>query len=359
MAMTTPRQRLEKTAQLGLMLLLLSCAHSDPFEDGKDQHLPPRIPGPLVQLTYDLGDDMTPAWLPDGSGIAFTWTSIAPLDRNRCLAVIPAQGGTRFGEKCLRRDLLTADSISALNWVAVGPDGRAAWIDQVGKRVRLPPDRSAIRIGKLEDSDTGVAVRTFLYLAPSGNLHMTATHLTWIGANSLAYVAGQLDWPRPCSSCEADTVNTGVEVAILDLSQSPAGVRIVPNTAGANSLWASADGASIYYTINGDTRVVSQVLATGDTATLFDFASLGAGFPSDISMGGGYLAATVGSAPGSGGQIVRVNLATGTPEALVIPGQPMRGRLSPDGTSLVVQLLDLSDPDHPASMNLYLLDLAP
>lgn len=338
----------------GILYPSIGCSHSDGFPSGSNPPLGPRTTDPPIQVTYDLGDDLTPAWLPDGSGIAYTWTSIAFQPHNRCLALLPAGGGTRHGEKCLRRDLL-GDSIASLNWVSVGADGRAAWVDQVGKSSRIPPDRSAIRVGQLLSGDTGVAVRSFPYLAPSGNLHMTATSLTWLGPNSLAYVAGELDFPRACSNCKPDTVITGVEVAILDLAQSPAGVSILPNTGGSNSLWASPDGTTIYYTMNGDTRVFRQILASGDTATVYDFGSLGLGFPSDISMGGGYLAATLGLASGFGGQLVRVNLTNGTPELVQVDaGRPLRGRLSPDGNSMVVQVLDGSNPAQPPGMNLWL-----
>lgn len=344
-------------AGLGLSLMLLAggCNHAEAFSDGSNPPRGPRTTTPPIQLTYDGGDDLTPAWLPDGSGIGYTWTG-SP-DHNRCLGILPPAGGTRHNEKCWRSDLL-GDSISSINWVSVGPDGRAAWVDQVGKRVRLPPDRSAIRVGQLLTSDTGVAVRTFLYLAPSGNLHMTATSLTWLGSTSLAYVAGAQDFPRPCGNCEADTVITGIEVAVLDLTQTPAGVTIVPNTAGANSLLATPDGRTIYYTLNNDTRVIQQVLASGDTATLYDFASLGHGFPTDISMGGGFLAATLGPGFGSGGEIVRVNLTGGAPEVVQADtGGVIRGRISPDGGSMVVQLFDGSAPTQPPSMNLWLYHL--
>lgn len=318
-----------------LLWLSMSCSHQDPFPSGHNPPLGPRTTDPPIQLTY-AGNDLTPAWFPDGSAIAYTWTSPYDSGGNRCLGVIPAAGGTRHSEKCWPVGLLH-DSISSLNWVSVANDGRAAWVDQVSRRRRIPPDRSALRIGILASRDTGSSVRTFPYLSPTGNVHFTGTNLTWLSPTRLAYVGALQDYPNR----GADTVVIGIEVVLLDLSQSSAGLTIVPNTAGANSLSASPDGSTIYYTVNGDTRVIQQVLATGDTSTTYDFAAVGLGFPSNISMGGGFLAATVGPASGSPGQLVRVNLTGGTAEPIEVGedvGIALRSRLSPDGHSLVVQL---------------------
>lgn len=317
-----------------VLLLSMSCGHAEPFPSGHNPPLGPRTTDPPIQLTYDFGDDLAPAWLPDGSGIAYTWTSLADTG-NRCLAIIPAEGGTRHSEKCWPKYRL-ADSISALNSVAPTIDGRAAWVDQVGKRVRRAPDRSALRIGRLDQGDTGVAVRTFPYLAPSGNLHNTATHIVWLNQDKLAYVGTELEWTR------FDTLVTGVEIAILDLTQSPAAVTVVPNTLGANSLWASVDGTTIYYTIAGDSRVLQQVLASGDTSTLYDFG--GQGTPVGVSVRGSFLAATL-----SDSELVRVNLTTMVTDRITSDLGPLTvGQLSPAGDRFVVQ------QQAPSSMNLWL-----
>lgn len=338
-----------------LLCVAAGCSHQDAFPTGAVPPLGPRTTNPPVQLTYDLGDDLTPSWLPDGSALVYTFTVRSVPAGNRCLGVLPSAGGTRRLEKCLRTDLL-GDSIASLTWATVAPDGRAAWVDQRGLRTRLPPDRQTIRIGELMSGDTGAPVRAFPFPAPSGNLHLTATHLGWLSPTLLAYVGSVVDYPRPCSQCEADTVVTGVEAVLLDLSQSPAVVSIVPNTAGATSLWPASDGGSIYYSVSGDTRVLQQVLSTGNVSTVHDFAGLGE--PGDISIRGHYMVATVRAGTGQPERLTRVDLTTGQRDLITVnTGTVERGRLSPNGRSMVVQLLDQPPPPLAPNVNLWLYEM--
>ncbi len=314
---------------LGL-LAVIGCSHSESFPNGRPVEVGPRTTVPPIQLTYDLGYDLYPVWLTDGSEVAYTWSSIADSG-NRCLAVIPGEGGSRHSQKCWPKSRL-ADSVAGLNWVAPRSDGEAAWVDQVGKRSHRPPDRSALRVGMLQSADSGVPVLSFPYLAPSGMLHNTGIFLTWLGPDSLAYIGTRLDWGR------FDTTATPLEVAILDLTTAPAAVTIVPNTSGATSLSASPDGRTIYYTLANDTRVLAQTLTTGEVTTLLDFQGLGTA--GSISLGGNFLGAIVG------GNLVRVNLTSGVIDQIIPEaGAFIVGRISPSGERAVVQQFDPTGPN--------------
>ena len=77
----------------GLGLAAVACAHSEPFgvqEVGTDVPFSSELP---VRLTYSDGDDRTPAWLPDGSGIIYSSERLDEAAHDRCLLVLPPGGG--------------------------------------------------------------------------------------------------------------------------------------------------------------------------------------------------------------------------------------------------------------------------
>jgi len=335
--------------------LLLGCAHQEPFPSGQAPDLGPRTDVPPIQLTYNLYPDRTPAWLEDGSGLAYSfqpWSQRAAL----CLGVLPAVGGTRRSEKCIQV-VADTDSVKALSQVAPGPDQRAAWVDARSFRGRVAPDHASIRIGPLTPGDTGIAVLPLPYPAPSGTLHLTVTNLGWLTPTALTYVGSDVIYVGR-SSRLIDTIVVGREVAVLDLVTTPPSVSIVPSTDLATSVWPAADGRSIYYTIAGDSRVLQQVLATGAVTVVHDFGTRG--IARDVTVRGTSLVAVVGGRVtfsidptlgpiqrDGGGALVLVDLASGTETDLSLPGlAARRPALSPDGRQLAVEGTDtLAIPD--------------
>jgi WD40-like Beta Propeller Repeat len=322
------------------LLVLTGCAHEDPFPTGSPPDLGPRTPGLPRRLTYAITDDITPAWLPDGSALVYSF--VRDTSGDRCLGVLPALGGTRTHEKCLLRDF-PGDTVETLIWPAPGPDGRtAAWVDLRRYHSHLSPDRGAIRVGDLASRDTGRVVRTIPYLAPSGNLHLLATHIGWLGPTRLVYVGSDVLYPN--------TTVVGLEVVLLDFSSSPATLTIVPNTGGATSVVPAADSQSIYYTIAGSTEVFHQILATGAVTPVFDFA--GAGEPSDLSLEGQRLTVVVDRQ--SPGEILRLDLNTAALLPVPVRAGPVESaRLSPDTRWIVSQVIDTLGPA--PNKNLWLL----
>jgi hypothetical protein len=335
----------------GLLAVLLgsACAHQDPFPSGEVPDGGPWSPTPPIQLTLSAGPDLAPAWLLDGSGLAYSFRPEGDLDR--CLGVLPPGGGTRRSEKCVRNDP-ARDSVDALTEVAAGPGGRAAWVDARSLNGHIPPDRGAIRIGTLAPGDTGIPVRTLPYVAPSGATHAAATHLGWLDATRLIYIGADVFYTRACMSCKLDTVVVWREAMLLDLSAAPPAPQTIPNTAEATSLWPGGDGASIYYTRAGDTRVFQQVLASGAVSEVHDFGALG--IARDVSVRGTSLVAVVGGRVSygtdpllgpvqrdGGGPIIAVNLTTGGERTLPFGTRLARRTvLAPDGQTIAAEGYD-------------------
>ena len=105
----------------GLLLVasLAACEHSSPFHPGTYAPTGPLGSGSPLRLTYSPGQDLTPVWLPDGSGILYSRERVDRRDRDRCLARLPAGGGAITGELCDRIPAAD-DSTDAYQWPEIG-----------------------------------------------------------------------------------------------------------------------------------------------------------------------------------------------------------------------------------------------
>src|SRR3989442_13532083 len=92
------------TPRLGLLLIagLAACEHTSPFHGGSYAPTGPLGSGSPLRLTYNPGQDLTPVWLLDGSGILYSRERTDRYDRDRCVARLPAGGGVITGELCDR-----------------------------------------------------------------------------------------------------------------------------------------------------------------------------------------------------------------------------------------------------------------
>ncbi len=256
---------------LGL-LAAIGCSHSEPFVPVDNGATGPFDSTPPVQLTYNLGQDRDPTWLPDGSGVLYAFQRLDRSDADWCFGVLPPAGGTRSREKCYADDI-DRDSTDVLRDPAVSAGGRLAWVAEGSAIGHLNPTRAGIRVGTLDPTDRGVEVRSLPYPAPNGAVHATATHLGWLGEDALVYVGADVVYTRACNGCKLDTLIAGKDVAKLDLSSTPATVSILPGTGEATAVWPAPDAGAIYFTRRGDSRVYRQAPVGGAVTVLHDFGA--------------------------------------------------------------------------------------
>ena len=305
------------------VLLLLGCDHTAPFDPPGAPDLGPRGAGNPVQVTYNLGTDLRPSWLPDGSAFFY---SMERADRDRCLALMPSSGGTVQDQICDRAPT-SGDSIAAFESAALAPDGRLAYMRASAAVVppTLVPLTLELRLGT-RAAPSGVIVRAFPYTASSGRIHQGLEGLQWLDAERLVYVAEEVTYDRACGTCPVDTVRTGIEVVtLIPGTGTPV---IVPGTDGATSV-AVAGSDTIYYARASTTTIERRVLSSGVVTPVHGF---GDGVR-DVTAGGGRLVAVSGS-----GRLWLVQPGSGATE-LTAPAvtQFRRPALSPDGTRLVVE----------------------
>ncbi|MGE5802200.1 MAG: hypothetical protein ACM358_08065 [Gemmatimonadota bacterium] len=316
---------------------LAACEHTAPFRPEEGGTGGPLIPGSMAQLTYSPGQDLIPAWLPDGSGFVFTAERRDRADHDRCLAFMPDGGGTISRYACSTS--AADDTINVFDEAAMLGDS-IAYV-RAGTERFLPglgPDRQALVIAPLADPNAARVVQQIPFTTPWGETYDAISHLAWLGPGRLAFIGEHVTYPRPCGGCAADTVRVGVGIVFADVAAATPGYTRMPDGDSASSLAVNAGGIIIvYFTRNGNTRVFRR--AGSQTDTLFDFGA--AGVVRDIAVTSGKLAAVVGGAVGSatssdrGGALFLV--VAGVPAQIGDPASVFRRpAFSPDGNRLLV-----------------------
>jgi hypothetical protein len=339
---------------IAAITLVAGCAHGEALDFRNQPESGPFDPGPPVVLTLNLLEDQYPSWLPDGSGILYSYIPDPTGSRDRCLGLLPAGGGQITETMCYRRDNAD-DSTDVIVQATARTSHEIAWLEQHNLRSRRVPDYGGIVIGTLVDGAPTTRVVSLPYVAASGSIHATVTDLRWLSAQQLAYIGNDIIVRAPCIGCRPDTVVVAKEVMLVNRQGGPP--QILSGSEQTTSIWPTADSTGLYYTLGGDSRVYRRSLAGGAPAVIHDFGS--AGIARDISVVGNRLAAIVGgnvsygSEPliplrqiDSGGTLVTVDLDSGAEQVRSILGTCFRRAvLSPTAATVVVEAVDERSPN--------------
>lgn len=304
---------------IGLAAVLAACEHGAPFRSSGYSPTEPFNAPPLIRLTLNPGDELTPAWLPDGQ-IIYSAERIDRADHDRCFAFMPGNGAavSRYG--C--RTPTSNDSLDAFLEAAptVLGDERIAYVREGSYRLPIPPlspGVNAIVVAPLTDPNASTVVQSFPFFAPSGRTHWGSSNLRWLDASRLVYVAENVSYPRPCTMCPPDTVRVGLEIAILDLAPAAPVVTIVPGTDSASSVTVGASSDTIYFTRENDAVVYRHMFSSGVTDTVHDF---GAGrLVRDVAWAAGRLFVVVDGIPDIGGDVHILGPVPGTDSLVQAP----------------------------------------
>jgi hypothetical protein len=268
-------------------------------------------------------------------------------DHDRCLAILPSEGGTIRTSHCQLHPEYD-DSTDVMEAPAISADGRIFFHQAISWVGRQKLGASTLRLGRADDPVGATALQELPYAAPNGRTHSSIRTPQWISPDSLVYLAEQLFYEG--SSFYPDTFYTGLDAVLLDLSGPAPVYGTIPGTDYASSVSLSADGAAIYYTLGGDSRVFRRVLSSGEVTVIYDF---GAGaVVRDAQIREDRLVAVIGGSVlyrfedahgfvqrDEGGDLVFVNLTSGA--STVFAGDTVLFRhpaISPDGRRLVVEV---------------------
>jgi hypothetical protein len=337
-----------------LVLGIAGCDHSQPFDPARQPPLGPWSTGSVRRLTFSPGDDRTPSWLPDGSGIMYSSEREDRRDHDRCLTVLPPEGGTVMRSICPTNPSQD-DTTNLMESPVVSPDGMifyhqvTSWIGQ--QKLGL----SALMLGPATDPLAASLVLQLPYTAPNGLIHSSIRSPAWSGPNTLVYLAELLFYEG--SSFLPDTFYTGLDVVQLDVSGGTASLQVVPGTDDASSVAVSDAAGIIYYTIGGDSLVYRRDLVSGIIDTVHNFGD--SNIVRDVTVRGNHLVAVVGRSVvwqyepdhlrfiqrDEGGDLHFLNLVTGQESVFATDTTLFRHPvLSPDGQWAVVEASPFAPP---------------
>jgi hypothetical protein len=337
-----------------VVLAPAACDHGEAWSPSEVAPTPERAGMPR-RLTFNPEGDHWPVFLRDGSAIGYSYHPLDRTDRDRCLAFIPPGGGRIIRQVC-QKDLHETDSVNVVSTHGVSPGGRLAMMVESGNPGIAFPDFRGMWLGRMEGGPMRL-IRPFPYLNPTGQVHHSASGITWPNDSTMVYLAMYFSYSPAIQQIPADTEYTGIELVQLGLrGDSVVSQLVIPGTAGTTSL-AGGPGDTVYFTRGGDSRVYALATGSGLVSTLYDFGPLG--IARDVQVAGGTLAAVVGgrvrsyfrptwgiqAQADSGGSIYTVRLPSGAPQLVVsmgaekVPGTPVYRHiaLDPQGQHLVAE----------------------
>ena len=305
---------------LGLAFTVVACEHAQPFAV---PYVEPNVPHDSAyprRLTFNTASDVAPAWLPDGSGVIYSFQIPQP-DSEQCLGILPAEGGHLIWSACPFVPPLATDSTRVLTQPAVGPAGALVYLREHKLLSEQGFTFKDLVVATLGNPVPGRVVLSLAYWAPDSLLHIAVSDVQWLNAQTLVWVAvvDTNAGPPPVPS----------EIVRFDMSTAPARMTVLGGTGGASSLAVDSGGA-LYYTLRGDSHVY-RYIAGALPDTVYNFGPTGA--PVDVQVRGNVLVAEVNAA------LFRVNLESksivsiATPDSMSV-SSPV---LSPSGTRVVVQ----------------------
>jgi hypothetical protein len=336
-----------------------ACAHSESVPSAPPDN-PPFGAGSWPRpITFNMFDDRQPSWLPDGSGILYsTQRENLLTDNDRCIALLPALGGSQLWRRCETDLRHAADTTDVWEWPTAGPGGRTYFVRTTAWNRALKYGYPRMEIVHNYDFEHGHTLRTLPFITGSGRQELATWTPRWLTPDKIAYLGVLEFWEG--ESFAPDTFFTGQEVMLLQLAgDSAVSFAVVPGTDFASSVSAdpAVDPDAIYYTLGGDSIVYRRHLTSGVVDTVHNF---GAGrVVRDVSVRGNTLAAIIGDSiiwvddtvhdwtqRDEGGDIVVVDLVTGN-ETLYSRAPVWLFRhpeISPDGKLLVVEVQPFAYP---------------
>jgi len=275
-----------------VVLLLTGCSHGDLFQPQSEPARSPRGSGAFHRVTYNVGDDLFPSWVPGAPDVAYSFAPGDQIGNDRCAGTIPAEGGVRRTLAC--RSGPPSDSIATSNWPVLRQDGRLAyvWESLNPYPSTQRPDSALLYIQNGADASGQRVAHRFPHVIPGVDVYTSATHVGWLNADTLLAVAVADVLIRDCSGCAFRTVRAGRAVVLVDVSSLPGALIVMSGTGGASAVAPGLTGRDFYFTIAGDSRVYHRDIPTDSTSITHDFGA--AGIARDPQVAGRWLVAVVG-----------------------------------------------------------------
>ena len=227
---------------VSLLVLLAACDHSAPFTPAPILPLGPKDATPPVHLTFNPATDYAPTWTEDGKGILYNFAQQNRSDGDRCLGLLPADGGTRLWTLCDDR-ATHADSSDSFGAAALGTDGRLLYLESSARKGKEAPDNTVLWLADTAAPFNRRALITFPSFV-GDSIISWMSDVQWTGPNEFIALAQRLEvFQLFLRRIESDTVLWGQAVVRGTISATGAALRIIPGTEGF-AWYALAEGGN-------------------------------------------------------------------------------------------------------------------
>jgi hypothetical protein len=316
----------------------LGCAHGEPFEPEASAPLEPVASALPRRLTFNVGDDRSPAWA--GAEVVYSRYDPSRGTSAQCLARLPAEGGTLVSLQCPPPPTPADTFVSTWLEPTLSDDGRSvAFVWQRGARVSALAAWTHHLVVAPTDSPAAPRHETLLAGTLWGAFYTTAYELTWAGPGRVRFLAAYDSvFKVKGGGAERFTDTVVVPRGLAELDLATGTISLVAGEVSAYTV--GPDGAP--WVPDADTlkRVAGQwtpILALGGPVT-------------DLAVADEHVVAARGSPA-----VDWWDLTTGASGTVVLPG-PVRRIAAVGGRRLVAEV-ELDDRAFGAPANLWLFEL--
>ena len=257
-----------RAALSSLLLLIAACEHSSPFT------FVPGTQGPWGgglprRLTFSAGDDRNASVT--GGLIVFSRLEASALaTRERCLALLPVDGGTLRGEDCPRLPTTLADTfLDTWTEPALSPDGHwVAFSWQQGSLVSvLGFYRTRLVVAPTAHADDTTRFAWYIDYAATAGTVTGILKPEWLDADRIRFLgAYEFFFKVKGGGQERYTDTTFVPLALLELDLRTGLVALVPGGDSATA-WARAPDGGAWIVKAGDPARLLHLAAGIDVST--------------------------------------------------------------------------------------------
>ena len=246
-----------------LALAALSCEHTAPFGAPRNPPLGPISTALPRPLTLNRGDDRHPAVT--GATLLYSRWAGDPATRERCIAFLPAVGGTISRTLCPRA---VADTfVDTWTEPALSPDGRrVAFVWQKSAPAAAFPGETDVVVVPA-DGPAAVELRwPAARQLPDGRVTTGAAELSWVDAEQLRFLVGfEYVFKVKGGGAERLTDTTFISYAIMELDLASGDARVVPGADSAVAYAPAPDGG-LWLVRSSDSTALLHLAPGGATA---------------------------------------------------------------------------------------------
>ena len=238
--------------------LLAACDHTAPLEYEPPEALPPASDELPLRLTFSSGADRGPAV--SGGVLAYSRVDEAPGSRDRCIGLMPTQGGTLLAILCPPPRTEQKDSVTTWVEPVVSPDGtRIAYVHQKSSLEAVLGTGRHFHVAPLDDL-TALEFRWMPFLIlPDGRTMDALMKPSWRDSTTIRFLAARDFIPKvKGGGAERFTDTTLIALALMEVDLVTGEVAVVPGADSAIAYAPAPDGGTWIVTLSDRTRLLHQ-----------------------------------------------------------------------------------------------------